>query len=303
MDNRLHASATVNVPKSPEEYMWIFPEGCFEYCPSRLKDNPYVIGPIPDFDEYTWNLDGQTQSGVGQVDDFLLDGLYGTLDLTLNNGLCDFSTDPLNISFGSGCDVDCELESKIEKVFRVEDGPYLNFGIYGYITNPYNYPISISLNSPNGIYIPSNISIPANGTYSFGSSNPIIFVPDAGFSGGMDVVTIEVSTNEGIICQDELQIDYPSIAGRPATVEVVAFPNPITSYTEVQYSFEGLDESDFKGATIQLYNLSGHLQTQRELKSMEGVERFEFAHLPMGKYVVVFSYQGESIAQKILIKK
>uniref|UniRef100_UPI000FD8F92D PKD domain-containing protein n=1 Tax=Psychroflexus aestuariivivens TaxID=1795040 RepID=UPI000FD8F92D len=25
------ATATVNVPKSPEEYMWIFPEGCFEY--------------------------------------------------------------------------------------------------------------------------------------------------------------------------------------------------------------------------------------------------------------------------------
>ena len=64
-----------------------------------------------------------------------------------------------------------------------------------------------------------------------------------------------------------------------------------------------VEASDFKGATVQLYNLSGHLQTQRELKSMEGVERFEFAHLPMGKYVVVFSYQGESIAQKILIKK
>ncbi|MGO2103437.1 MAG: PKD domain-containing protein [Psychroflexus halocasei] len=298
-----NASATVNVPKSPEEYMWIFPDGCFEYCPSKRKINPYIIGPIPEFYKYGWSLNGQTLTGGGQVSDYIIEDLSGSLNLFLYNELCAFTTDPLIINYGRECDRYCRLEPSISNVEIVTDGPYTNYHVTGSVPNPNNYPVSLSLNSENGTYIPSYISIPANSTYYFNNSNPLIFIPDTGFMGGVDLIEIDMRTHGRIICQDEFHIDYPSITGPPVTVNIVASPNPVTSFTEIAYSFDGLDASDFKGAKLQLYNISGHLQSERNLKAATGVERFDFTHLSMGQYVLVFSYQGKNIAQKILIKK
>ncbi len=297
-------STSINVPKSPEEYMWIFPDGCFDYCPSQIKDEPYVIGPIPGFDSYKWDLNGLTQGGSGQVDDFMLNNLDGSLYLTLSNELCDFRTESLNISIGRECRNPCDIEINIEKIVLIKDGPYFTYHIYGSFYNTSGIPISINLSSANGTYSPSYVSIPANGSYSFNNTQPLVFIPDAGFSGGSDFVEVEVSTKDGIICQDHLELDYPTLI-EPLLVsaKLNASPNPISTYTKLTYSFKGIDALDFQGASLQLYNISGYLQTQRELKSMEGVERFEFSHLPAGQYVAVLYYQGKNIAQKILIKK
>lgn len=80
--------------------------------------------PIPQFYKYGWSLNGQTLTGGGQVSDYIIEDLSGSLNLFLYNELCAFTTDPLIINYGRECDRYCRLEPSISNVEIVTDGVY-----------------------------------------------------------------------------------------------------------------------------------------------------------------------------------
>jgi len=72
-------------PVSPEEYLWVFPTGCF--CKVQVQ-LPYLIGPIVPFDYWAWLNNGAVDvSGSGLVPNYYITP-GRVYNLTLDNGWC-----------------------------------------------------------------------------------------------------------------------------------------------------------------------------------------------------------------------
>lgn len=72
-------------PKSPAEYLWVFPTGCF--C-QELR-NPYLIGPIIPFNYWAWlENGGVVSSGGGYMPNYSPLNPGSVYNMTLDNGWC-----------------------------------------------------------------------------------------------------------------------------------------------------------------------------------------------------------------------
>jgi PKD repeat protein len=85
-------TSIVNVPKDPNEYLWIFPSGCF--CNLRLGKS-YMIGPIIPFSPWQWQEDGAGVISGSSV----MPPYYPTpghsYNMYLNNGYCEVTSEPM----------------------------------------------------------------------------------------------------------------------------------------------------------------------------------------------------------------
>ncbi len=91
--------STINVPKDPATYLWIFPKGCF--CGLRLGKT-YMIGPIVPFQEWAWLEDGNVSvSGNGMMPPYYPTPGH-TYNMLLDNGYCKVESDPMYID-NEGC--------------------------------------------------------------------------------------------------------------------------------------------------------------------------------------------------------
>ena len=158
-----------------------------------------------------------------------------------------------------------------------------------------------NLNSTySGVFVPSVLSIPANSSITFGSNNPLIFIPDAGFNGGNDNISI-IGQNAGeTFCLQDFGIRYPNFQPR-AKAMLKASPNPVTQTTKIYYEFTDIDK--FKEATIEVYNLLGHLKNRKTVKQRQAKVNFDLSAYSSGQYMVVLKYKGNIVAQLRLIKK
>ena len=135
----------IDVPKNPENYMWIFPTGCYTDC---IRKGNYLIGPLLPLKNWSWNNNGQpVSSGSGFASPF---NLYsnGNYSMTINTGTCDLESGPL--SFSNNRCGDCEIKDvKIAEVKKVE-AQYCAFTqtlvIYSNATQPFQATISDPLN-------------------------------------------------------------------------------------------------------------------------------------------------------------
>lgn len=302
-----HAASTFTAPKSPDVYSWIFPTGCFEYC-RDIKDFPYLIGPIPSFDGgYEYDLNGNTiAAGVGVVPDLpIAQGLDGGLTLTLNNSFCNITTDFLDIT-SKECE-ECDDLINVTEVDKIEDPTgYVYYNIIdGVIQNPYNLPVTITLFSQHGSFIPAVISIPPSGVYSF-ANNPVMFIPFSPWSGSAFVEFV-INTNGGgenkILCLGTVNVNMDALQGFTGggIVEMRVIPNPVESAAQVFYSVEDLPE--FTSGIIKLYSLSGSLINSQKVNDTQGQASFDLNGLASGTYVVVFFSQTQRLGQQILIKQ
>jgi hypothetical protein len=83
--NGCQSENSIYVPKDPNEYLWVFPTGCF--CKLQIE-RPYVIGPIIPFSYWAWLKNGGVdQSGGGYMPNYYVNpgNIY---NMTLNNGYC-----------------------------------------------------------------------------------------------------------------------------------------------------------------------------------------------------------------------
>lgn len=92
-------ASTIDVPKDPASYLWIFPKGCF--C-KRLGET-YMIGPIVPFEEWQWLEDGiVSASGSGLMSPYYPSPGH-TYNMSLNNGYCTVVSDPMYVD-NEGCE-------------------------------------------------------------------------------------------------------------------------------------------------------------------------------------------------------
>ncbi|PZF74056.1 PKD domain-containing protein [Taibaiella soli] len=84
---------SMDVPKDPSVYMWIFPTGCF--CKLQGKE-PYITGPLPVFNKWFYSLNGSpTLNGVNTVVSNYSVTAAGFYNLTLYNGYCSVTSDTM----------------------------------------------------------------------------------------------------------------------------------------------------------------------------------------------------------------
>jgi PKD repeat protein len=294
-------TASINVPKSPDEFLWIFPDGCFEYCDLDVRqDPPYIIGPIPPFHNYVWDLNNTGTTQNGQVQPYDLSLNDGILNLSLNNDFnCTVTSPDLDLKV-IACRENCNIEMFIDDIKRIEEGSFINYSLQGGFHNANNFPITITLNSNNGVFVPSVFSVPANSSISFGPGNPLIFIPDANFTGGVDDINIE-GQNAGIpLCLQEMTIEYPMLQTR-ARAELKATPNAVEHTTALSY--ELIHIKNLGQADIEVYNMLGYLMDKRTLKKVNGTLNLNMTTYSSGKYIVVLKHNGQILKQLLLIKK
>jgi len=295
------ATASINVPKSPDEFLWIFPDGCFEYCDLDVRqDPPYIIGPIPPFQDYVWDLNNTGISQSGQVQPYDLSLNDGILNLSLNNEFnCTVTSPDLDLKV-IACRENCNVDMHIIDINRIEDGNFINYSLQGEFINANNFPISITLNSNNGVFVPSVFSIPANSSISFGPANPLIFIPDANFTGGLDIINIEGQTAGLPLCLQEMKIEYPMLQSR-ARAELKATPNTVEHTTALSYELTHI--KNLGQANIEVYNMLGYVMDKRVLKQTDGTLNLNMSAYTSGKYIVVLKHNGQILTQLILIKE
>lgn|GEM_PF-1666806 len=297
-------SQQLNVPKSPEQFSWIFPDGCFAYC--RTKNAPYVIGPLYEFDDYHWNLDGTSQvSGTGLVSDYSILS-PGELTLRMDNGDCELTTDILDITYGIGCEADCQIEFKTATINIAQENPFSVYHIIGLLHNNYGQTLSVELSSLDGVFVQSPFAMNGNQALNFNAGNPLIFIPNSGFTGGFSQVDIRATANingkREVICHEVYGLTFPNLNGNQNTqVEMSVNPNPAEITAEVLYKVD--TPAGFDQGKMVLYNLSGALIETRTIKDSKGEVNFDLSRLASGNYILVFYHHNVRIGQQIIIKK
>lgn len=97
-DNGCKSTNEIRVPKDPNEYLWIFPKGCF--CNIRFKT--YIMGPIIPFEGWAWLQDGgAVNSGTGMMPDYFPSPGHSH-NMYLNNGYCEVTSEPMYYN-NEGC--------------------------------------------------------------------------------------------------------------------------------------------------------------------------------------------------------
>lgn len=300
---------TIVAPKSPDEFIWIFPTGCFDYCFNRKEPQTYIIGPLPEFEEYAYELDGiaQGSTGPGNVPDFQIMSREGELTLSLDNGYCDVTSDVLHLNIPKACDRNCQIIWNLKELIPIQQTPYSIYAVIGGIQNIHNYGITVDLSSIDGVFTPGSIYIPANGYYDFATHN-MIYMP---YMPGNTMVSIDytVSIQDGgkndILCHDTFIFVNPA-AQKPygsehGYAEMKVVPNPVTTTTVVYYTLQDIDS--LGEARIDLYGLQGNLISSKKINQLKSAQSFDLSRQPSGTYFIVVYHQGQRIGQQILIKK
>ncbi len=299
-------TAQVDVPKNPEDYIWIFPSGCYTDCATDLN---YLVGPTLPLNYWGWNVDGYTDSsGTFTAAPYTLvkDGLY---TLTIDTGNCQIESAPLDYATDKcdKCDIDRVVVDKITK----NDAPYCSY-TYTLIVvsgSPYPYQISLSDDQNNVLILPSSFTLQPGFNYL-----TFTVIPQSPFSGGSTFWTLQGAypVKEGYVeCLTQFKVDVPdcgqiatkSGAGNGkeaselenAVADFMLYPNPAKELVTIRYNFSG------STATVEVYDISGRNISKNMLTSSNGEIKLDTSTYAAGMYMVVVRQNGVCVAQKKLV--
>lgn len=286
----LQISANSNL----ESLMWIFPTGCYDICPER----GYIIGPRGNYNYHEWQLFGNAQqSGSGYIYPFWPSS-PGSYQLMINDGICSYTSGTMTYNPDPntcGIEYYCKLGVHIEGV-RGEHSP---FEVYGVIENFGNQSVTLNLSSGNGsgVYYPSTITIAPGGVYDF-TQNPLLFYPNAGFTGGPDTLMIT-----GINCTEKVEIEYPHNFSKTTmyvnTVKpsVSIVPNPAKHEVKVTYN---TGNKERKASMVMVHDVMGNVKYRQKLDAAEGNVTFDVTPWLQGVYIVTIVTADQPIQGKLL---
>lgn len=300
-------SAQIVVPKSPEEYVWIFPTGCYQDCST---DTNYLIGPNLPLKYWSWNNDNNSQSsGYSSFPSPYTLTKDGAYTFTLNTGACELESKPLHYTT-TKCDK-CKLERvSVDKITPI-DGPFCAYTATLYIVSNYTFPIQVSLSDEfnNVIIIPSTFTIQPG----ISSIIPITIIPQSPFTGGVTewnlqgTVTYKEKTFE---CLNKLMIDIPTCEGGGTNnktadsklnksntdVQLTLYPNPVQERLTLEYKVQN------QNSLLEIYDITGHLIDRKNLSSYQGQLSITTQHYPSGIYIVVLKDGTQHLWQQKIIK-
>ena len=293
----------IDVPKSPDEFIWIFPEGCIDYC--RFGEDPYLIGPIPEFGAYQWIDDAVVvDSGNDAVvpDLVINDGMSSNrnLQLSLSNNNCTVTSDILDVNLIL-CQEGCEsIEFNISNVILFSE-PFEFYELYGSITNTYSVTTTFIFTATNGdgIFNPSSITLAPGQTYNF---SPLVFIPNSNFTGGAIDISVKHQQLGETICLSDysVRLSGESQARSEAFIESVS-PNPFQQNIQVDLHIpDDLKEQTFM---LKVYDIQGRKHFDHNIDNTQSSQNLQVENLPLGQFILTLEIDGKLIDQKHLIKE
>ena len=297
----------IDVPKNPENYMWIFPSGCYTDC---SKADNYLIGPLVPLGSWSWNNNGQSAvAGTEFTNSFPLDG-NGTYSLTINTGTCDLESEPLNFT-AEKCG-DCEIEDVIIEEIKKVEAKYCAFTQTLVILSGASQPFQATISDPA-----NNVAVVPGAFTIFPGPNVIqvTLIAQSPFIGGGTTLRIHgqlIHGDELINCEYIFPITIPFCEGvqvaktgnsidttseRASLASCTLYPNPAKGSVQLQYDL-GVANS-----TVEVYELTGRLITQQTLSTSQGTTTINTSNLATGMYIVLVRDENQILYQQKLVIK
>ncbi len=320
------------VDKSPEEYIWIYPIGCYELCLSDFENSETfnIPDPIIPFDSWQITPGSNQFSGSNSIPDVELSsnvaGIYlHSFKLQLDG--CNITKETLELTVAEEC---CDLDVEVHSVELLDDNGQCFNLVDGFVVNPNNVPITVSFTSPFGSFVPSTITIPPGGL-----NFSIRFYPNPGVMANSVVTfkvksTVSVDPGVSIRCAGESGFQLPADIcdasnwriGNNAQTNVASFskdgtgldapteedklmdlfelaPNPTSSVANITYTLN--DWHIEQEAKIVLYSFNGQLIYSEALTEEAGSLTLSTSHLPNGVYMVSLLQEGAVVELRKLV--
>lgn len=295
-------STQIDVPKDPEVYSWIFPEGCYNQCKEGTRT---LIGPRVLLPYWGWIKEGVAD--LEGVETFPLPYTLptnGEYAFTLNTGDCEFTTNTLSFQ-EIECDT-CRLESVVQRETIRNETKYCSFTVYLEIASGTALQGVLSALSDNLVIAPSVVNIPVGITQLV-----ITVVPLGNFTGGSIEVLLTGTDSDGNTCLYEFDLVLPPCVEEPITTRpaqsiasdqtdkehvLAMFPNPTQNEVTIQYSGY---ESDVE---LNVFDLTGRLMSTEQLPVKSNNLLLNVTSYPTGIYIVVIKQGEKLLFQHKLIK-
>jgi hypothetical protein len=292
------------VPKSPKDYMWVFPTGCYQKC---KDEEAFLLGPTLPIQQWNWMLDNSSDmSGFNTAPANYPLTQSGTYNLQLNTGLCPFTSEPMSLN-ASDC-VGCEVDPAVLDIV-LEDEKFCSSLVTLEINNNYPFDIQASIvgNTNNVIVNPGSVTLVSGyNVFTF------TVIPINGFSGGSVTLSlIGTIIQEGVITNCATQIEFEleeckPEQSRPAaltvnepqhksvTGDIILYPNPAQDKVNIRF------DTPQSNSQVEVYDLTGRLMASYAASTASGVWELDLAPMATGVYVVVIRQGSTIIMQRKL---
>lgn len=299
------ATAQIDVPRNPEDYIWVFPAGCISTCVD-INGHPTLIGPRLPLTYWAWLINGSNvMSDHDSYTEPIDIALTNEINLEINTGACGIVSPTLNYTANDHCTKCPTNNITVDEVTPIE-GPFCSFEVKLTITSMGDFTGILSAPNDDFVVVPSQLNI-VTGL----NSVVVTIIPLDNFTGGNVLFQIEGTLKDGTPCITQFEINVPSCPGleegssktnlekeigaKKATV--VMAPNPADA--EVVLTYDSL----LVNSTIALYDLTGRLLTDFTVTTTQGSLVIPTAIYPSGTYIVVVRSNGFIVAQQKLIVK
>ncbi|WP_313806294.1 T9SS type A sorting domain-containing protein [Flavobacterium sp.] len=299
-------SAQIDVPKNPENYIWIFPTGCYSDCSTTSN---YLIGPSLPLEEWSWNVDGQSDAAGSQsfTDDYTLTQ-SASYTLTINTGKCSLESGTLEYT-RKDCEK-CKIKYIDVKDIQPNHTLYCSFTftlvIYSDLAMPYQVTLSEDTNQV--LLLPSSFTLQPGQNIV-----PVTVIPQSPFNGGILTWFLQgtILTEEGYInCIYDFPVTVPACpesysnegeknggALLGGMSDFSMYPNPAATQVTVAHA------SQLTGATVEIFDLTGRSIAKKAVSSSATAVTLTIDSYPAGMYMVVVRKEGNVLWQQKLIIK
>jgi hypothetical protein len=297
------ATAQMDVPKNPADYLWIFPNGCYSLCP---MPNFLLNGPVVPFANWAWRRNySPVASGTGKVNPYSLVN-SGVYNLNLDNGLCNATSEDLNFD-AVGCSANACSQNLIVNVTSVTYSGGCRATLHLSVTR-FGSPVPYTISSSMGGYM-----MPVSGTnptmIMVGSGMPMHFewVAPAGTgfpSGALAEFVITITLPGGATCTTKVQalMNCPSggalhrttsgIATEGSDSKLSLAPNPAQQMTRIDYAYAAGTEG---ARNLVVSDMTGRILANYPLQDVAGQFELHFGEWAPGLYQVVMLQNGQTV--------
>jgi PKD domain/Secretion system C-terminal sorting domain len=289
----------IDVPKTMEEFTWVFPSGCYTACPNNLGTliGPSVMDPGTSWE---WQFNQATiNHGHGTVPSLPIN-LNGVYNLALVNSLnCATVSNDLNYRI-TECPK-CDIVASIKELVLLDTPFCSTSGILNIINISGNQlPVTISCPSNEVLVTPSSLTVPA-GTTNY----PLTLTPINGFTGGpVTLVLTGFDVKSNRTCETTIVIDLPSCIATgkmnptknkiTSSNDLVIAPNPSKGSTAISFTYSTAPQ-------LVIYDVFGKQITQYTANEAKGTWQLDTIGIAAGVYIVVMKDASGILMQKKLV--